>query len=76
MVFDVEGRWKILYCLLIEYNDVLFDVLRIFFKLLYWRLWGVGKVSYYKEMEVLEEEVLFLYEVVEVIVGGDMVVVE
>lgn len=76
MAPDAEGRWKIPHCLPTEYNDVLLDALRTFFKLLHWRLRGVGKASYYKETEVLEEEAPFLYEAAEAIVGGDMVVAE
>ncbi|KIR59568.1 STE/STE11/SSK protein kinase [Cryptococcus bacillisporus CA1873] len=76
MAPDPEGRWKIPHCLPTEYNDVLLDALRTFFKLLHWRLRGVGKASYYKETEVLEEEAPFLYEAAEAIVGGDMVVAE
>ncbi|WVQ84690.1 hypothetical protein IAT38_006845 [Cryptococcus sp. DSM 104549] len=76
MAPDLEGRWKIPHCLPREYNDVLLDALRAFFKLLHWRLRGVGRGSYLKETEVLDEEAPFLYEAAEAIEGGDMVVAE
>ncbi|WVN87524.1 uncharacterized protein L203_102707 [Cryptococcus depauperatus CBS 7841] len=76
MASDPEGRWKIPHCLPQEYNDVLLDALRTFFRLLHWRLRGVGRGSYYKETEVLEEEAPFLYEAAEAIEGGDLVVAE
>ncbi|WWD19736.1 hypothetical protein CI109_104200 [Kwoniella shandongensis] len=73
---DPDGRWNIPHCLPAEYNDVLLDSLRAFFKLLHWRLRGVGRGSYFKETEVLEEEGPFLYEAAEAIEGGDLVVAE
>ncbi|TYJ54051.1 hypothetical protein B9479_005315 [Cryptococcus floricola] len=76
MAPDPKGRWAMPPCLPVEYNDVLLDALRAFFKLLHWRLRGVGRASYYKETEVLEEEASFLYEAAEAIEGGDMVVAE
>ncbi|WVF72911.1 hypothetical protein IAT40_007729 [Kwoniella sp. CBS 6097] len=73
---DPQGRWKIPHCLAPEYNDVMLDALRAFFKLLHWRLRGVGRGSYFKETEVLEDETTFLYEAAEAIDGGDLVVAE
>ncbi|WWC91828.1 uncharacterized protein L201_006775 [Kwoniella dendrophila CBS 6074] len=73
---DDQGRWNIPYCLPPEYNDVMIDAMRAFFKLLHWRLRGVGRGSYLKETEVLEDEGPFLYEAAEAIEGGDMVVAE
>ncbi|WWD03772.1 hypothetical protein V865_001828 [Kwoniella europaea PYCC6329] len=73
---DDDGRWKVPHCLPPEYNDVMLDAMRAFFKLLHWRLRGVGRGSYFKETEVLEDEGPFLYEAAEAIEGGDMVVAE
>ncbi|WRT70117.1 uncharacterized protein IL334_007111 [Kwoniella shivajii] len=73
---DPDGRWKIPHCLPSEYNDVMIDAMKAFFRLLHWRLRGVGRGSYFKETEVLEDEGPFLYEAAETIEGGDMVVAE
>ncbi|WWC72122.1 uncharacterized protein I206_106082 [Kwoniella pini CBS 10737] len=73
---DENGHWAIPHCLPPEYNDVMIDAMKAFFKLLHWRLRGVGRGSYFKETEVLEDEGPFLYEAAEAIEGGDMVVAE
>jgi mitogen-activated protein kinase kinase kinase len=59
-----------------EYDTVLLDGLRTFFKLLHWKLKGSSRTIYFRETEVLEDEWEFLYEAAEAVPGGDLVVAE
>jgi mitogen-activated protein kinase kinase kinase len=73
---DPEKRWQIPPCMAPDYDAVLLDALRTFFKLLHWKLKGGNRASYFKETEVLEDEWEFLYEAAEAVEGGDLVVAE
>lgn len=59
-----------------EYDKVLLDSLRFFFKLLNWKLKSGSKAIYLKETEIVENEWKFLSEAVEQIEGGDLLVGE
>lgn len=59
-----------------EYDKVLLDSLRFFFKLLNWKLKSGSKAIYLKETEVVENEWKFLSEAVEQIEGGDLLIGE
>ena len=59
-----------------EYDKVLLDSLRFFFKLLNWKLKSGSKAIYLKETEVVENEWKFLSEAVEQIDGGDLLIGE
>lgn len=73
---DADGHWKIPPCMPTEYDTVLLDGLRTFFKLLHWKLKGSSRTIYFRETEVLEDEWEFLYEAAEAVPGGDLVVAE
>jgi mitogen-activated protein kinase kinase kinase len=73
---DPEKRWQIPSCMAPDYDAVLLDALRTFFKLLHWKLKGGNRAMYFKETEVLEDEWEFLYEAAEAVEGGDLVVAE
>jgi mitogen-activated protein kinase kinase kinase len=73
---DPEKRWQIPPCMAPDYDTVLLDALRTFFKLLHWKLKSGNRAMYFKETEVLEDEWEFLYEAAEAIEGGDLVVAE
>lgn len=73
---DPDERWKIPPCLAPNYNAVLLDGLRTFFRLLHWKLKSGSKAIYFRETEVLEEEWEFLVEAAEAVEGGDLVVAE
>lgn len=59
-----------------EYDRVLLDSLRFFFKLLTWQLRTGNKATFLKETEIVEQEWSFLSESVEQIEGGDLLVGE
>jgi mitogen-activated protein kinase kinase kinase len=59
-----------------EYERVLLDSLRFFFKLLNWKLKSGSKAIYLKETEIVENEWKFLSEAVEQIDGGDLLIGE
>ena len=73
---DPAKRWTIPPCLAPEYDSVLLDGLRTFFKLLHWKLKSGSRTIYFRETEVLEAEWEFLYETAEAVPGGDLVVAE
>lgn len=73
---DPEKRWKIPPCMAPDYDEVLLEGLRTFFKLLHWKLKSGNRAMYFKETEVLEDEWQFLYEAAEAVEGGDLVVAE
>lgn len=73
---DPLNRWKIPPCLAPDYNAVLLNGLRKFFRLLHWKLKSGSRAIYFRETEVLEDEWEFLYEAAESVPGGDMVVSE
>lgn len=59
-----------------EYDRVLLDSLRFFFKLLNWKLKSGSRAIYLKETEIVENEWKFLSEAVQQIDGGDLLVGE
>ncbi|ORY35800.1 hypothetical protein BCR39DRAFT_585399 [Naematelia encephala] len=73
---DPQERWRIPPCLAPDYDAVLLDGLRTFFKLLHWKLKSGSRAMYFRETEVLEDEWEFLYEAAEAVPGGDLVVAE
>lgn len=73
---DPEKRWQIPRCMAPDYDAVLLEGLRTFFKLLHWKLKSGNRAMYFKETEVLEDEWEFLYEAAEAVEGGDLVVAE
>lgn len=73
---DSEKRWQIPPCMAPDYDAVLLEGLRTFFKLLHWKLKSGNRAMYFKETEVLEDEWEFLYEAAEAVEGGDLVVAE
>lgn len=73
---DPEKRWQIPLCMAPDYDAVLLEGLRTFFKLLHWKLKNGNRAMYFKETEVLEDEWEFLYEAAEAVEGGDLVVAE
>ena len=73
---DADGRWSIPHCLPLEYDSVLLDGLRMFFRLLHYKLKNSSKTIYFRETDVLEGEMEFMSEAAEATPGGDMVVAE
>jgi len=73
---DPDKRWQIPPCMAPDYDAVLLDAIRTFFKLLHWKLKSGNRAMYFKETEVLEDEWEFLYEAAEAVEGGDLVVAE
>lgn len=73
---DADQKWTIPACLAPEYDLVLLEGLRTFFRLLHWKLKSGARAMYFKETEVLEDEWEFLYEAAEAVNGGDLVVAE
>lgn len=73
---DEENHWVIPHCLPPEYDQVLSEGLRMFFRLLQWSLKNGAKTIYFRETEILEGEMEFLSRAAEAIPGGDMLVAE
>ena len=73
---DPENHWHLPPCFPDEYDAVLLDGLRMFFKLVHWNLRLGQRAMYFSETGVLEEEWVFLYGMAEGIPGGDLVVAE
>ena len=73
---DEEKHWNIPPCYPPEYDSVLLDGLRMFFRLLQYKLKNGSKTIYFRETEVLEGEMDFLSDTALAIPGGDVVVAE
>ena len=73
---DPAKYWTIPHCLPKEFETVMLDGLRTFFKLLHWKLKSGSRTIYFRETEVLDAEWEFLYETAEAVPGGDLVVAE
>ncbi len=73
---DTAKHWAIPPCLPADFDAVMLDGLRTFFKLLHWKLKSGSRTIYFRETEVLEAEWEFLYETAEAVSGGDIVVAE
>ncbi|ORX35369.1 hypothetical protein BD324DRAFT_609596 [Kockovaella imperatae] len=73
---DEAKRWKIPACLPPEYDQVLLDGLRTFFRLLQFKLRKHDHRMALLEVEVLEMHLEFLHTIAQSIPGGDLVVVE
>ncbi|CAG8562632.1 3453_t:CDS:2, partial [Ambispora leptoticha] len=65
--------WDIPPCIDENYNTVLLDLLKFYFKLLQWKLKDGAKTLFFKEAEILEYEWSFLSEICQQIGGGDSV---
>ncbi len=73
---DADKKWDIPPCLGESYDDVMLDSLKVFFKLLQFKLRSGSKAIYFKETEILNSEWEFLNTVAEAVEGGDVVVAE
>ena len=73
---DPAHSWVIPHCIGEDFDDVLLDSLRTFFKILQWKLRSGGKAIYFKETDTLDEEWDFLYEIADEVQGGDVLVAE
>ena len=73
---DENHRWVIPECLPRNYDQILLEGLRVFFKLLQLKLKSNSRTIYFRETEVLEDEWEFLYQAAEAVPGGDLVVAE
>ena len=73
---DPDGRWIIPPCIPPEYDSVVLNGLRMFFRLLHWKLKSGSNTIYFRETEVIEADADFLYEAAEAVPGGDLVVAE
>jgi mitogen-activated protein kinase kinase kinase len=73
---DAEGNWDVPHCLGEEYDHVVLDGVRMFFKLLHWKLKSGSKAIYFRESDVLKDEWEFLTELANYFDGGDIVVAE
>ena len=73
---DPEKIWQIPPCLPLEYDAVLLNGLKAFFRLMTFKLRSSDRHINLREVEVLESHVDFLQQIGEMIPGGDLVVVE
>lgn len=73
---DPDGRWELPYCLRDDYDSMILQGIKTFFRLLHWKLKRGGKALYFRETEILENEWEFLYDAASAIEGGDAVVAE
>jgi mitogen-activated protein kinase kinase kinase len=73
---DPDAKWDVPHCLGEEYDQIIVDALRMFFKLLHWKLKSGGKEIYFRETDILNGEWDFLNEVATCVEGGDVVVAE
>jgi mitogen-activated protein kinase kinase kinase len=73
---DPENVWQVPAIDLDAFNKVLVDALKLFFRLLHWKLKSGSKAIYLKETEVVENEWDFLSKATEQIDGGDMHIAE
>lgn len=73
---DPEKAWQIPHCIGEDFDDVLLESLRTFFRILQWKLRSGGKAIYFRETEVLDHEWDFLYKIADDVAGGDVLVAE
>ncbi|EIW67172.1 hypothetical protein TREMEDRAFT_33972 [Tremella mesenterica DSM 1558] len=73
---DPANRWVIPHCFPSEYDTILTEGLKTFFKLVHWKLRLGSRTMYFSETAVLEKEWKFMYEAAQGIPGGDTVVAE
>ena len=73
---DPEKAWQIPHCIGEDFDDVLLESLRMFFKILQWKLRSGSKAIYFRETEVLDHEWDFLYKIADDVEGGDVLVAE
>ncbi|KAJ9119573.1 hypothetical protein QFC22_003282 [Naganishia vaughanmartiniae] len=71
-----SGHWNIPPCLGKDYDEVVTESIKMFFKLLQYKLKTPERNIYFRETDVLEEEWEFLHTVAEVFDGGDVLVTE
>lgn len=73
---DPESRWALPESFPDSYQDVILKCIKMFFKLLHWKLKSGSKAVYFRETEVLEGEWTFLFDAAEAVEGVDLVVAE
>lgn len=71
-----SGHWNIPPCLGKDYDEVVTESIKMFFKLLQYKLNTPERNIYFRETDVLEEEWEFLHTVAEAFDGGDVLVTE
>lgn len=71
-----SGHWNIPPCLGKDYDQVVTESIRMFFKLLQYKLKTPERNIYFRETDVLEAEWEFLHTVAEAFEGGDVLVTE
>ncbi|CAH1766854.1 11183_t:CDS:2, partial [Entrophospora sp. SA101] len=71
-----EPGWEIPQLIDENYNTVLLQSLKFYLRLLQWKFKGGCKTVFFKEVEILENEWLFLSDISRDIAGGDIVVAE
>ncbi|KLT38447.1 hypothetical protein CC85DRAFT_331610 [Cutaneotrichosporon oleaginosum] len=73
---DPDKRWSIPDSFPSEYRQAVLQCIKMFFKLLHWKLRNGNKAVYFRDTDVLEDEWEFLYDAAEAIEGVDLVVAE
>lgn len=73
---DPDNRWKIPDSFPAEHREVLLKCIKMFFKLLHWKLKSGSRAVYFRDTDILEEEWEFLYDASEAVEGVDLVVAE
>ncbi|BEJ11012.1 hypothetical protein CspHIS471_0104340 [Cutaneotrichosporon sp. HIS471] len=73
---DHDKRWSIPDSFPREYRHAVLQCIKMFFKLLHWKLRNGNKAVYFRDTDVLEDEWEFLYDAAEAIEGVDLVIAE
>ncbi|GMK58423.1 hypothetical protein CspeluHIS016_0504550 [Cutaneotrichosporon spelunceum] len=73
---DPDKRWSIPDSFPSEYRHAVLQCIKMFFKLLHWKLRNGNKAVYFRDTDVLEDEWEFLYDAAEAIEGVDLVIAE
>lgn len=73
---DMDNRWALPESFPDSYQEVILKCIKVFFKLLHWKLKSGSKAVYFRETEVLEGEWTFLFDAAEAVEGVDLVVAE
>ncbi|KAJ7596723.1 hypothetical protein C8J56DRAFT_1040988 [Mycena floridula] len=76
MAPDPGGNWNLPHCISEDYDATILDGLKLFFRLIHWKLKSGVKGIYFKETDVLEAQWATMNDVSMTVTGGSSLVAE
>lgn len=73
---DPSGKWNVPQCISHDFDQTILEAIKLFFRLIHWKLKGGAKGGYFKETDVLDSQWATLNDVSMTIQGGSSLIAE